>query len=702
MKINLKKKLAKLLSSLWFLAFGMYATIGNSANLLSLDASSLPGDKVELKLVFDEPVGIPNGFTLDDLAQIALNFAGVKSNLANSQSQFNFNIGSVRTVRVLEMNNQMRIHVDLVSSKPYNTYTDGNNVYIVIGESAKTAVQSASDVEKKQIVKQVYGERTITNIDFRLGDEKDVRDKNYKNKDKDNIGNIIIELSDAKITPVIQDQANKILLNFANTQIPEELRLRLDVTDFNTAVRYISALNGNNNSTVTIELKGNYEHFMYQTENKLIVSVRQLSSEEETYKGNKVTFDFQNIEVKDALSLLISEAKDSNGNMLKNLVMTEGVHSKGSLFLKLERVPWDQAFKIITELKGLDYREEGNLLIVSPAGEVANYYQEIANSRRTISNLAPLKKEIIPLNYAQASDIVSLYEKSTQDTGEMGSLSTDERTNSIVANKTQAQLQELRDLIVKLDVPLRQVMIEAKVISIEKSAGLALGIKWQGGFFKDKHYVGGGSVKNIGDKDADLDSSAIIDLPSGSSVGEGASYGLTIGHINQSSILALRLNALALDKEIEIVSQPKVVTSDRTSAMVSFGQKVPYQELSATGGTTVKFQDVTVSLDVTPQITPDNQVMLQVTINNDEPVETPKEVPPIKKQEVNANVLIGNGETIVLGGLFTNNQNFTSNKIPILSDIPFIGRLFRSSTNANIKKEVLIFITPRIIDNKPI
>jgi len=704
MRINLKKELVKIFSSLLVVTFSVYIAISEGANLLSLDTNVLHGDTVEIKLEFDEPMSVPDGFILEDLAQIALNFMGAKSNLANAQSQFTFDTGSVRTVRILEMNNQMRIHIDLLSSKPYSTYTEGNYVYVIIGERAInspiSSVQTANSIEQKQIVKQVYGNRAITNIDFKLGDISDVRNngdaKNNK-KGNDNVGNVIIELSDSKISPIIKDQPNKILLDFANTQIPEDLRLRLDVTDFNTAVRYVSALNGNNKSTITIDLEGNYDHVIYQAGNKLVLSVRKLQGDEETYKGNKVTFDFKNIEIRDALTLLVSEAKDKHGNVLKNLVVSESV--SGSVLLKLEGVPWDHAFKIITEIKGLDFREDGNLLIVAPANEISDYYQSIADSRKKIRDLAPLKKEIIPLSYAQASDIVSLYENTIRNTDEIGTLATDERTNSIIANKTQAQLKELHDLIAKLDIPLKQVMIEVRVVSVAESLGSSLGIKWLGGAIHGKKYIGS---KGADIKSKEVDAGDIVTLPEETNMA-GWSYGLTVGHITQSSILALRINALKADNKVEVISQPKVIASDRTTATVSIGKKIPYQESAANGGTTTKYEDAVVSLDVTPQITPDNSVILKTAISNDEALDSqPGEAPSIRKQELNAEVLVRDGETIVLGGLFTNNQNISDYRIPVLGDIPFIGRLFRSSTSINTKTEVLIFITPRIIHNRPI
>jgi len=665
----------------------------NAANLLNLDATSLPGDKVELKLSFDQPVDLPKGFTIDDPARIALDFAGVKSQL--NANDFTFNIGATRSVNVLDSPQSMRLHINLNTLKPYNTYVKGNDLYIIIGETTVSTMQSANDVEQKQIAKQVYGERIITNIDFRPspkpGEEK--------------VGNIIIDLSDAKISPNVKEQPRQIILEFANTQIPEELRLKLDVQDYSTPVSFITAINGNNKATVTIEAKGEYEHLLYQTNNKLVVSVREMVGKEDPYKGANVSMHFQEIETREALMLLVEEAKDpKTGKNLRNLVMSDSV--SGSVGLKLDNVPWDQAFNIVLEMNGLLHKIDGNTIFVAPANELADLQTLIKESAQRIKNSLPLRKEIIPLSYAQAADVVALYQTITNDTGTVGSIATDERTNSIVANKTQDQIEELRSLVTKLDVPLRQVMIEARIVNVNRGNTDDFGIIWSGGKVKGGNYVTGpGYVPpSPGGTGASIPIPVMPIVNFGDKPTIGGQYGLSIGRIASNYVLGLQIAASVTAQNSEVVSQPRVIASDRTSANISIGQKIPYKAQADGGGTTTEFQDVNVSLDVTPQITPDNSILLTVGVTNDNPLAKPADYEgvPIETQTLTAEVLVKDGETIVLGGMINKKQEQTSYKVPLLGDIPFFGKAFRNTSNTDNKKETLIFITPRIIDNRPI
>lgn len=673
-----------------------------AANLQALDVAALPGDKIELKLKFDEPVALPRGYTIEQPARIALDLPGVVNKLGAKNRELG--VGNARSLTVVETADRTRLIVNLTTLAPYSTRVEGNNLYVVVGEgaansSANRAVAAApAPVAKPAVKPYVASGKAIKGVDFQRGEQ--------------GAGNVVIELSDPSVSPDIQDQGGKIRLNFAKTQLPEALRVRLDVKDFATPVQFVSSSSQDGSASISIEPTGLYDYMAYQTDNKLTISVKPLSqgevdkrkSESFAYTGEKLSLNFQDIDVRSVLQL-IADFTDLN------LVASDTV--QGNITLRLQNVPWDQALDLVLKTKGLDKRKVGNVLLVAPADEIAARERQELESQKQIADLEPLRRELIQVNYAKAADIAKLFQSVTGASAgaaapgapaaadNRGSITVDDRTNSIIAFQTQTNLDELRRIVAQLDIPVRQVMIEARIVEASVDYSKELGVNWKGVSIGNGNFVIGGTGGNRTGTGANLQTGK------GTFVDMGAvdkTSGIGIGFITDNTILDLELSAMEKTGNGEVVSQPKVVTSDKETAKILKGTEVPYQEASSSGATTTSFKEAALSLEVTPQITPDNRIIMEVKITKDEP-DYPNAlngVPPIKKNEVDAKVLVTDGETIVIGGVFSNTQTKAVDKVPFLGDLPYLGRLFRRDVITDKKNELLVFLTPRIMSGQAV
>ncbi|WP_372875385.1 type IV pilus secretin PilQ [Pseudomonas sp.] len=664
-----------------------------AADLQALDVSALPGDRIELKLTFDEPVLAPRGYTIEQPARIALDFPGVSSKLGVKSRELG--VGNARSVTVVEAKDRTRLIINLTDLAPYNTRTDGNNLYVVIGEgapgSASVRPATAATVSSAAPVKSYAAQgKAISNIDFQRGEQGE--------------GNVVITLSDASVSPDIQEQGGKIRLDFAKTQLPEALRVRLDVKDFATPVQFVSATGSADKASIVIEPTGFYDYLAYQTDNVLTLSIKPLTQDEvETrkserfaYTGEKLSLNFQDIDVRSVLQL-IADFTDLN------LVASDTV--RGNITLRLQNVPWDQALDLVLKTKGLDKRKVGNVLLVAPADEIAARERQELESQKQIAELAPLRRELIQVNYAKASDMAKLFQSVTSAEGrsdERGSITVDDRTNSIIAFQTQDRLDELRRIVAQLDIPVRQVMVEARIVEANVDYDKALGVEWRGVSVGDNNFVVGGTNSLIkGTDPLEIQAGNFVDLGAA-----GASSGLNLGFITNNALLDLELSAMEKTGNGEVISQPKVVTADKETAKILKGSEVPYREASSSGAATTSFKQAALSLEVTPQITPDNRVIMEVKVTKDAPdfsnAAASQGVPAISKNEVNAKVLVADGETIVIGGVFTNTQSKSVDKVPFLGDIPYLGTLFRRDVVRDSKSELLIFLTPRIMNTQAV
>jgi type IV pilus assembly protein PilQ len=383
-----------------------------------------------------------------------------------------------------------------------------------------------------------------------------------------------------------------------------------------------------------------------------------------------------------------------------NLVASDTV--QGGITLRLQNVPWDQALDLVLKTKGLDKRKVGNVLLVAPADEIAARERQELESQKQIADLAPLRRELLQVNYAKAADIAKLFQSVTSaqaKADERGSITVDERTNNIIAYQTQDRLDELRRIVAQLDIPVRQVMIEARIVEANVDYDKSLGVRWGGSIQNRGNWNASGVGNGASDSGSTSTSSPFVDL----GVANNTS-GIGIAFITDNVLLDLELTAMEKTGNGEIVSQPKVVTSDKETAKILKGTEIPYQEASSSGATSVSFKEASLSLEVTPQITPDNRIIMEVKVTKDEPdyLNKVQDVPPIKKNEVNAKVLVNDGETIVIGGVFSNTQSKVVDKVPFLGDVPYLGRLFRRDVVSEKKSELLVFLTPRIMNNQAI
>ncbi|MGU9851523.1 type IV pilus secretin PilQ [Pseudomonas koreensis] len=676
--------------SLWI---ALLSPMVQAASLKTLDVAALPGDRIELKLSFDGPPPQPKGYTTDSPARIALDLPGVASQLASKTRDLGS--GNARTATVVEANDRTRLIINLTQLTPYTSRVEGNNLFVVVGQGAKPAAPRPAAVAPRPVAAPAKAytpvAKTIRGVDFQRGTAGE--------------GNVVIDLSDPTIAPDIQEHDGKIILSFARTQLPDRLRVRLDVKDFATPVQFVNAAATGDRAVITVEPSGTFDYSTYQTDNKLTVSIRPMTvddlqkrnADRNSYSGEKLSLNFQDIDVRSVLQLI---ADFTN----LNLVASDTV--QGGITLRLQNVPWDQALDLVLKTKGLDKRKIGNVLLVAPADEIAARERQELESQKQIAELAPLRRELLQVNYAKAADIAKLFQSVTSAEAkidERGSITVDERTNNIIAYQTQDRLDELRRIVAQLDIPVRQVMIEARIVEANVDYDKSLGVRWGGSIQNKGNWntsgVSNGSSTTIGTPGSTSTNSPFVDMGT-----VGNTSGIGIAFITDNVLLDLELTAMEKTGNGEIVSQPKVVTSDKETAKILKGTEIPYQEASSSGATSVSFKEASLSLEVTPQITPDNRIIMEVKVTKDEPdyLNKVQDVPPIKKNEVNAKVLVNDGETIVIGGVFSNTQSKVVDKVPFLGDVPYLGRLFRRDVVSEKKSELLVFLTPRIMNNQAI
>ena len=677
--------------SLWI---ALLSPMVQAASLKALDVAALPGDRVELKLSFDGPPPQPKGYTTESPARIALDLPGVASQLTSKTRDLGS--GNARSATVVEANDRTRLIINLTQLTPYTARVEGNHLFVVVGQGAKPAApRPATAVAPRPAAAptKAYAPtvKAIRGVDFQRGTAGE--------------GNVVIDLSDPTIAPDIQEHDGKIILSFARTQLPDRLRVRLDVKDFATPVQYVNSAATGDRAVITVEPSGTFDYSTYQTDNKLTVSIRPMTvddlqkrnADRQAYRGEKLSLNFQDIDVRSVLQLI---ADFTN----LNLVASDTV--QGGITLRLQNVPWDQALDLVLKTKGLDKRKIGNVLLVAPADEIAARERQELESQKQIAELAPLRRELLQVNYAKAADIAKLFQSVTSAEAkidERGSITVDERTNNIIAYQTQDRLDELRRIVAQLDIPVRQVMIEARIVEANVDYDKSLGVRWGGSIQNKGNWntsgVSNGTSTTIGTPGSTSTNSPFVDMGT-----VGNTSGIGIAFITDNVLLDLELTAMEKTGNGEIVSQPKVVTSDKETAKILKGTEIPYQEASSSGATSVSFKEASLSLEVTPQITPDNRIIMEVKVTKDEPdyLNKVQDVPPIKKNEVNAKVLVNDGETIVIGGVFSNTQSKVVDKVPFLGDVPYLGRLFRRDVVSEKKSELLVFLTPRIMNNQAI
>ncbi len=687
---------------------GSYA---GAANLEGIDFASLPGDKTEIRMRFDSTPPQPSGYTIEQPARIVLDMPGVTTTL--TQKHHTLGAGNARRVSVIGAGDRTRAIVNLTSLVGYETRVDGNNLVLVVGND-QSAAPTATSATAEALDEAVYADADptdrgisgshIQNVDFRRGE--------------DGGGQVMLVLSDPRVPVDVSSQGSKVKVEVRNTQLPQDLRRRLDVRDFATPVSIIDAVQQGPHVIFTISADGEYDYLAYQADQTMTINVQPLSQDqiaerEEAFrfKGEKLSLNFQDIEVRSVLQLI---AEFTN----LNLVASDTV--SGRITLRLKNVPWDQALELILKTKGLDKRQVGNVLLVAPAAEIAAREKLELENQKQISELAPLRTEHLQVRYASATALYDLFEndESASILSGRGSAIVDERTNSIILTETADKLENFRRILTQLDIPVRQVLIEARIVTATSNFSEEIGVRW-GGSGLDRLNSSAGDIPQVGDRALLFGGSRetliergnqfagtgtgttspgdlVVDL--GVSSASASSFGIGIAELG-NYMLDLELSALASDGHAEIVARPKVITADKSTARIESGVEIPFQEASSSGATSVSFKEAVLALEVTPQITPDERIIMDLKVNQDSVGQVFLDVPSINTNQIETQVLVNNGETIVLGGIFQTDRNTTVTKTPFLGDLPYVGRLFRRTLERDDKQELLIFITPRVIQD---
>ncbi len=696
--------------------------------LKSVDFSILPGDNLQLLLGLSGPATEPRIFHTENPARIALDLPGVTNGL--KQKTVPINVGAAQSVQAVESAGRTRVVINLTDMMPYTSRVDGDNILITLqGGTTPTAAANATTASPK-LGDWPFGEddRRIENIDFRRGERGE--------------GRLLVTLSDPKSLVDIHEEGQKVVVRFANTRLPAQLQRRLDVMDFATPVRSVDATaEGAHTRMVVATVSDEYDYSSYQTDNVLTVEFRPLTKAEKeeikkknfAYSGEKLTLNFQDIPVRSVLQIL---ADFTN----LNIVASDTV--QGNVTLRLNDVPWDQALELVLKSKGLGKRQEGNIIRVAPLEEINKQEKEELEAQKVVEDLEPLRTEIIQINYTTAEDIkkvligtterisqsmsqpagiggasastaVSTLDVSQSVLSGRGNVTVDPRTNQLIVKDTPRNLERVRDLVRQLDKPIRQVLIESRIVIARNDFLRDLGSRLQvnrlvKGRGADSFSASAGSEGVIfqqpaagGEKSTNAD--VLVDLAAKgaatAATGGASALGFTLIKAGDY-LLDLELSAAQREGRSETVSNPRLITSDQTKAVIKQGVEIPYQTTVVAGGgasANITFKQAVLELNVTPHITPDDQVLMELLIRKDEQGQQTPIGPAIDKREIETTAQVSNGETVVLGGVYEGLNRNNTDKVPFFGDLPGIGYMFRRNSVEDTKRELLVFITPKIL-----
>ncbi len=644
--------------------------------LRAIDFQRLAGDEVRIVLDFDGPAPEPLSFVIANPPRLALDFPDTRNTL--TKRFLRVEAGAAQSINTAQSRDRTRVVVNLARMVPYQIKTDGNQVVVVLSPGQARTLPVSEEVTAPATIPtrapatgSLVAERRVTRIDFRRG--------------PDGSGRVLIQLSDPNIPVDIRQQGSRVIVDLDGAAIPPSLQRRMDVTDFATPVETIDARSEGGRSQILIRAHGNFSQLGYQTGDTYTVEVRPVSEARKaaerkkkvSYQGERLSLNFQDIEVRSVLQLIA----DFTG---LNIVVSDDV--TGSLTLRLKNVPWDQALDIIMKTKGLAMRRQGNVLFIDKAENIAAREKRELQDQQAVEELAPLRTEIITLNYADAAEMAKLIKSGGGGAQSLlskrGSVTLDRRTNTLLVQDTPRKLEEIRNLIKKLDVPVRQVMIESRIVTASEQFTRELGVSFT-------------AANTDQSDDQTITSDLKVDLPATNPAG---SLGITLAKIPLGAKLDLELSAAEIESRAEIVASPRIITSNKTTARIEQGVEIPYEEATSSGATNIAFKKAVLSLEVTPHITRDERINMKLVVNRDSVGEVFNNVPSIDTREVQTQVLVDNGQTIVLGGIFEENVTRSNRKVPFFGDLPGLGHLFRTDSKRTDKKELLIFVTPKIID----
>jgi type IV pilus assembly protein PilQ len=683
------------------LVFAAQAAFAQAATRLTgVEVQPQPGNQLEVKLVLDGPAPQPVAFTIDNPARLAVDLPGTA--VALESRRIDVKSGGVDSIVAAEASGRTRVVFNLDALQPYSTRTDGNNVYVSLGVAGNTAAPAAVTTAGAGSV--AAGTYSIDKVDFRRG--------------TDGAGRIIIRTNDPRVQASLKQEGGRLIVDFPRTTVAPDASRRYDVVDFATPVSSFDVARTPTGARIVVAATGDYEQMAYQSDRDYVLEVRPRAKAaaaadpgKREYRGERLTLNFQDIEARAVLQLLA----ETSG---QNIVVSDSV--QGNVTLRLQNVPWDQALDIVMRTKGLDKRQEGNVIYVAPAEELAAREKQLLESQKSLVELAPVRTEYLQVNYAKASDLAALIRAGGRGNtllSERGSLAIDERTNTLLLQDTADRLADIRRLVQTLDIPVKQVLIEARIVIVNDDFSRELGVRFGGAFVSSNGndglmYVGNSSLPGAngpilapGSPNPPLNSNQVttpnnrylVNLPIANPAGR-----LAMTLLDSNYVVDLEITAAQREGRGEVVSAPRVITANGKEAVIEQGTEIPYQESASSGATTTQFKKAVLSLKVTPQITPDDRIILDLTVSKDSvgellPSATGGSVPSIDTREITTQVLVNDGQTVVLGGILETERRDTVSKVPFLGDVPGLGYLFRSKTRTDNKDELLIFVTPKIL-----
>jgi type IV pilus assembly protein PilQ len=705
---------------LWTLALlcgASFSALAQSA-IQSINSSLQAGSEV-IRIELSEPLAaLPKGFAVQTPPRIAIDLPGVGN--ATGKPVVDVNQGNLRSVNIAQSDERTRLVLNLRQPATYRAELQGKALVIVLESSASPEVASATGTATQPLTRfaepQNRQQLPVKDIDFRRG--------------ADGSGRVVVDLANSQVGVDIRQQGKGLVVEFLQSSLPDSLRRRLDVTDFGTPVQTVSTVQIGDRVRMVIEPRGDWEHSAYQSDNQFVVEVRAQKIDPNKltqgpgFAGEKLSLNFQNIEVRALLQVI---ADFTNFNVVTSDTVT------GNVTLRLKDVPWDQALDIILQAKGLGLRKSGNVILIAPKDELAAKEKADLESKLQIAALEPVRTQAFQLNYTKAEEIArgltgqnsgqgggggSSGSTTTRILSPRGSVLFETRTNQLFVSDTPSKLQEIQELIAKIDIPVRQVLIEARIVEADDSFGRSLGVRLGVNDARTGSNAGfgvggsqrlaiGGNLNVVANRTGQtgsvplLNDTNFLNLPASAQGGfQPATFALSLFGSGLNRFLNLELSALEADGRGKVVSSPRIVTADQIKAIIQQGTKIPYQRATSSGATSVEFVDATLKLDVTPQITPEGNVILDVIVNKDSVGAVTNNVPSIDTKSIQTQVLVENGGTVVIGGIFEQTDRSDVVQVPLLGDIPVVGNLFKSRTNSSRKTELLIFLTPKVVSER--
>jgi type IV pilus assembly protein PilQ len=692
-----------------FASMALTTVWAQAQNAIQSLTGGVQGGVEVIRIETSEPLAaVPTGFTIQAPARIALDFPGVVNNIGRNTIEMNQ--GNLRSANVVQAGDRTRVVINLKQPAAYQAKVEGKSLIVVLDRS--DAIVAAPATQAAFAESRNRDTAALKDIDFRRG--------------VGNSGRIVVELANSQVGVDIRQQGQNLVVDFLKTSLPEGLRRRLDVTDFGTPVQTVSTSQTGDRVRMVVTPKGNWEHSAYQSDNQFVLEVREQKVDPSKltqgpgYNGEKLSLNFQNIEVRSLLQVI---ADFTNFNV----VTSDSV--SGAVTLRLKDVPWDQALDIILQAKGLGMRKSGNVLWIAPKDEIAAREKQELESKASIESLETVRTQGFQMNYAKAADIATQItgggsggtgSNSARILSPRGSVIAEPRTNQLFVTDIPSKLEQVQDLIARLDIPIRQVLIEARIVEADDRFGRSLGVRLGGSDLRgirggDAGYsVGGSNRLAIGgsynavssttlesENTLDTINTSFVNLPSTGAGGFApAAFAISLFSSAANRFLNLEISALEADGRGKIVSSPRVVTADQVKALIEQGTEFPYQTATSSGATAISFRKANLKLEVTPQITPEGSIILDVDVNKDSRGETTAAGIAINTKHIQTQVLVENGGTVVIGGIFELIEIDDTTKVPLLGDLPVLGNLFKNKSKTSNKSELLVFITPRVISDR--